>query len=157
MSGQEYFEMVIASIAYTYGISLIYVYMGVMYRFLKMMQLTYKQQALNWAFISFLTGEAFFHREYFFIAPIEIELIIFSPFLVYGSVVTVSRYISKDLIFKDPEVVIEPQKVFPLEAPSAANIALLLIVNITSIALWGGTVVAYHEIIRPALKSMFVQ
>ena len=108
------------------------------------------------ALASSAVGSILFHLDYNFIAPLEVELTILSPIMIFGSVLIVSRYISKEKKAKEPAVINDEGESLLLQGSSPANVAKYVIIFTISIALYLATLEAFNQIIRPTLKSMFV-
>jgi len=157
MSGQEYFEMLDAAITGSYWLILAYVYWHIM------LAIVFKELEAHWdtlltyAVVTSLIGQIQFHREYNFTAPLEVNLIFFSPIVIIGSVLIVWRYISKDIRVKDPALDNNAAKTLVDIESSLANYVKFIAAMIMVFALYITTWDAYHHIIRPALKSIYVQ
>ena len=148
--------MLDAAIEYSYGITLAYAYLYIVFSFFFKITAEPLKDLFLYAIVFSAMGQIKFHYEYNFTAPLEINLIFFSPIMIIGSVLIVSKFISKDVKAKEPTVEIYLEEFLAYKAPSAQNIALLTIGFIITMALYYATVETYHYIIRPALRSIYV-
>jgi len=156
MNGQEYFEMLDTSITDTYWLILYFTYLFALMAIFKMSEAPVAKALFYVAVGISLASNIHFHHVYKFIAPIEIELILISPIIIYGCILMVSRYIWKDLKAKALTEDNNGEDSIALREPFTVNSTIFIVINIAAFVLWIATVAAYHQIIRPALKSMFV-